>query len=321
MRPSRRTFLALSSIIMASRPQAHERPLIGFLNMRPQEAGGDVAAAFRAGLMRGGIVDGVNVLISYKWANGRRYALRRMAKELIDEGVTVIVAGGAVPALEAKLATSAIPIVFFSGADPVRLGLVTRLDRPIGNLTGVTQYNHDLSSKLLDLLHELVPAELPIVAIINANDVHRRMVDTLTGAAQRRARRLVIIVAEDEESVRSAFSQASEIGAAGVLVAASSYFAGIRHLFVSLAAKHRIPTAYPEREFVEAGGLFSYGPSILDAYRLVGAYVAEIVHGRRPEDLPIVQTAKYELIVNSTAAKELGLAFPPQLAVQIDEEL
>lgn len=306
---------------MAGLPMANERPLIGFINMRPQSAGSDVAAAFQVGLTRGGIADRVNAFISYKWANGRQDALRDMVRQLISERVTVIVAGGAVPALEAKRATTDIPIVFFSGADPVRLGLVTRLDRPTGNLTGVTQHNHESSARLLDLLHEIVPLDRPILAIINESDVHRQMVDTLTAAAQRRMRRLICIDVKDEFGVRGAFKQATELGAAGVLVSASSYFAGIRSVFVAMASQHRMITAYPAREFVEAGGLFSYGPNILDAYRLVGGYVAEIIKGRRVEDLPIIQPTEYELVVNSATSKDLGVEFPPQLAVQIVEEL
>ncbi len=301
--------------------EAKDQALIGFLNMRPPTAGNDVAAAFRAGLTGGGIVDGVNAVVRYEWANGQRDTLRLMAQDLIARRVAVIAAGGAVPALEAQQATATIPIVFFSGADPVRLGLVTRLDRPTGNLTGITQYNHDSSSKLLELLDELVPRGRPIAAIINGSSVHKQMIEILNRAAQTRSRSLVSFIAEDEEGVTKAFEHAAELKVGGVLVAASSYFAGIRTLFVSLADRHRVPTAYPAREFVEAGGLLSYGPSILDAYHLVGGYVAQILVGRRPQDLPVIQSTKFELVVNSKAAKTLGVIFPPQVGVQIAEEL
>ena len=296
-------------------------PVIGFLSSRsPGESASDVAA-FRQGLQETGYIDGENVAIEYRWAEGQYERLPALAGELVRRQVAVIfVAGSTAPALAAKAATTTIPIVFVAGGDPVRVGLVSSLSRPGGNVTGVTLIFSSLTPKLLDLLHQLVPGAAAIAALVNPNypDVDLQLGE-LQDAGAAIKQRVHIVRAATERDIDAAFATLAQQRADALLVANDPFFVSRRDQMVPLAARYAIPAIYFAREFVAAGGLISYGPSISYAFRQGGIYAGRVLKGARPADLPVLQPTNFELVVNLKTAKALGITIPQSILYRADE--
>jgi putative ABC transport system substrate-binding protein len=298
--------------------------VIGFLNAASADQFAHVVDAFRLGLNESGYVEDRNVAIEYRWADGQYNRLPALAADLVDLRVSVIATGSAtLAALAAKAATATIPIVFMMGADPVKAGLVASLNRPGGNITGITTMNMELAPKRLEVLRELVPTTTTMAVLVNPiNDP--AVVETETRHAQATARILGlqtihILQASTERDLDSAFSTLIERRAGGLAITADTFFSGKSTELATLAFRNAVPTISPYREFAKAGGLMSYGASITDLYHLVGVYTGRILKGERPADLPVQQASKVELIVNLKTAKALGLTVPPSLLARADE--
>jgi len=314
---------------LAARAQQSTMPVIGFLNSASPSEWAHLVAAFKKGLNEAGYSEGQNVAIEYRWAEGQYDRLPVLATELVRRPVAVLVAtGGSISALAAKTATATIPIVFNSGTDPVKLGLVASLDRPGGNATGVSVLTTELGRKRLELLRELVPnakviavllnpsylthpAGVPSGAVIQARDVE--------AVARAVGQQVLLLNANHERDIDAAFATLVEQRVGALLVGSDPFFFGRRNQLAALAARHVIPAIYEWREFAEAGGLMSYGPSVADAYRLVGVYTGKILKGAKPADLPVQQPTKVELVINLKTAKALGLTIPPTLLTRADE--
>lgn len=297
------------------------RPTIGVVHIGAANAFTKQMAALRQGLKDSGYVDGQNVAIEYRWANSHASVLPRLVDDLVRRKVAVILTlGGNGPALAAKAATKTIPILFITGADPVRAGLVNSLSRPDGNLTGISFLVEQLGSKMLGLLHELVPSAKAVGLLVNPNNPNaaRQVADT-RAAAQTLGLQLHIVNAARPEDLDSAFATLSERQVGGLVLGADPLFAGSADRIIALAAKRRIPTVYYRRQFVDLGGLMSYGTSATEAYSRVGAYAARILQGARPRDLPVFQVVKFEFVLNLKTAKALGLDIPPALSARADE--
>ena len=307
---------------LAARAQQSAMPVIGFLH----SASHGTSVSFVASLKRGlteevGFVEGRDVAIEYRWAQGQYESLPALAAELVRRPVSVIVAGGGPPsALAVKAATSTIPVVFLSGTDPVKLGIVESLNRPGGNLTGVVFFNSALTAKRLELLHELAPSATVIGFLTNPDNPETEPeLKDAREAARALGLELKVLSVRNERDIESAFSAPTERRLEGV-VTASDPFLGSRHdLVTAQAARHALPAISYVREFAAAGGLASYGNSIPDAYRQAGVYVARILKGVKPGDLPVVQPVKYELVINLKTARALGLMVPQTLLVAADE--
>ena len=293
-------------------------PVIGFL----KTAGSPKAdAALLQGLRETGYSEGQNVVIERRSAEGHYERLPALAAELVGRRVAVIVTGGGnAPALAAKAATSKIPIVFLSGGDPVKAGLVASLNRPGGNITGVTYVFSELTPKRLELLHQLVPRTATISALVNPNyqeaDVQVRELREAAGAIHQQ---IQIVKASTPGEIDAAFSLLAQHRAKALLVANDPFFYSRSVQIATLAARHAIPAIYWERVFIAAGGLISYGPNITDAYRRGGIYAGRILGGTKPADLPVEQPTKFELVINLKAAKTLGLTIPQSILLQADE--
>jgi putative ABC transport system substrate-binding protein len=306
---------------LAARAQQRSTPVIGFLSNRSADSSGNLVTAFRRGLAETGYVEGQNVAIEYRHSEGQRERLPALAAELIERRVAVIAAGPSAD-LAAKAATATTPIVFMTGGDPVRMGLVASLNRPGGNLTGVTMFAFDLEAKRIGLLHELVPQAATIAALVDANMPGTEAAfqqEELRAAGRSIGVPLLIVSAGSERDFDPAFATIVRERAGVLMVAASSYFNNFRGQLVELAARHRIPAMYEIREFAEAGGLMSYAPSLTDNYRQVGIYVGRILNGERPADLPVMLPTKFELVINLKTAKALGLQIPDRLLALADE--
>jgi putative ABC transport system substrate-binding protein len=306
---------------LAAGAQHGAMPVIGFLGSGSPGPSAGLAAGFRAGLKEAGFVEGENVSIEYRWANGSYDRLRGLAADLVRQNVRVIAAtGGNTSALAAKAATATIPIVFFTGADPVQAGLVASLNRPGGNLTGITSLGVELGPKRLELLHELVPKPTLIALLVNpANRSTEIQVRDSQAAARRLGRDLHVLYASAEREIDSAFATLIRLGAGALVIFPESFFNTRSEQFAILAARHAVPAIYTYRRFAAAGGLLSYGADITESYRQVGVYAGRILRGEKPAGMPVLQSAKVELIVNLRTAKALGLAVPESLLARADE--
>jgi putative ABC transport system substrate-binding protein len=313
------TFAAGLTAVRAGAQQRN--PVIGFLSSRSPDESASLVAALREGLREGGFTEGHNATLTFRWAHGDYDRLSALAADLTSSSVAVIVAaGGSLPAPAAKRATSTIPIVFTGSEDPVRFGLVASLNRPGGNVTGVSLFTSELEAKRFALLRELVPQARLIVMLVNPNNPSsEKDVQDVQNAASAVAQAIEFLKASSDGQISAAFQAATERRADAVLVGHDSYFNSRREQIVALAARHKLPALYEFREFALAGGLMSYGSRIAENYRLVGAYVGRILKGAIPAELPVVQPTKFEFVINLNTAKALGLTIPPTLLARADE--
>jgi ABC-type uncharacterized transport system substrate-binding protein len=321
----RREFITLLGGAAAAWPlAAHAQqpavPVIGFLRSTTAVGSAHLASAFRHGLSETGFVEGQNVGIEYRFADDRPDRLPGLAADLVARQVALIVGNTVSVVQAAKAASMTIPIVFVTGSDPVRTGLVASLNRPGGNITGVTFTTIDLVAKQLGLLHELVPNASVISVLRDPNqpelEAELRAVEE---AGQAIGRRILIVKAANEREFGAAFASMSQAGAGGLLVRGGPFFLSQRRQLVALAARHGLPASYVTRDYPEVGGLMSYGASQTDAYRRAGIYAGRILKGAKPDDLPVDLPTKFELTLNLATAKAFGLEIPPMLLARADE--
>jgi ABC-type uncharacterized transport system substrate-binding protein len=306
---------------LAARAQQAAMPVVGFLNGASPEGYAPFVAAFRQGLKEAGYVEGQNVTIEYRWAEGQYDRLPSLAADLVQHKVTVIAATSTPAALAAKAATSTVPMVFTTGGDPIKLGLVASLRRPGGNVTGSAQLTVEVGPKRLELARELFPGATTVALLVNpANPVAATVSKDLQTVADTLGVRLHLLHASTEADFEAAFATAAQLRAAALVIS------GADPLFVShaaqlgaLALRHSVPAIYQFREFAAAGGLMSYGGDARDSYRLAGVYTGRILKGEKPADLPVVQSTKVELIINLKTAKALGITVPLPLSGRADE--
>ena len=313
----RRRFLLASSALLAApllRAQTSAMPVIGYLSNGSAGPSSRVVEAFRRGLGEAGYVEGKNVVIEYRWADGRFDQIPRFAADLVNRQVAVIVAtGGAVTWVPAKVASTTIPIVFSGGTDPVKLGLVASLGRPGGNATGVTSNSVELSAKRLQLLRALVPTATLISVLVN--DPYEP-VDEFQATARAIGQQVLIVNARSERDFDAAFAEIVRKRAGALLVGPSAFLLTQRAQLVALTTKHAIPACYPFPDYVDAGGLMSYGDNPAERSRLVGVYAGRILKGAKPADLPVLQPTEYELALNLRTAKTLGIKIPQSILVR-----
>jgi putative ABC transport system substrate-binding protein len=295
--------------------------MIGFLHGATPNAYAPPMAAFRKSLDEAGYSEGKNVTIEFRWAEGQLERLPELAADLVRRQVSVVFAGGgAEPAVAAKAATSKIPIVFANGVDPVEVGLVASLSRPGGNITGVTFRINTLGPKELEALHDLQPQATVVAALINPNLVtttsQSKDVEMAASALGLQVR---VLNANTEREIETVFESLPQVRAGGLVIGANAFFFSRRDQIVGLAARYSVPTVYPWREAVVAGGLMSYGANVADAYRLAGKYASRILNGEKPADLPVQQSTNTELVINLKTAKSLGLTLPTTLLGRADE--
>jgi putative ABC transport system substrate-binding protein len=322
----RRSFVTLIGSAAIVRPlrvraQPKASPVIGFLSLASSGPWAPVIAAFRQGLKETGYVEGENVGIEFRSADGLDERLPAQATEPVRRNVAVLVAtGGPSPALAAKAATATTPIVLTLGADPVKLGLVANLGRPGGNATGVTFITGQLHPKWLELLHELVPKASVIALLINPdNPIVESNVKAVQEAASALGQRIQVLQARTQQQIDTAFADSVQLRAGALFVASDAFFFDRREQFATLATRYAIPTTFDAREFVTAGGLMSYGASLSEVYREAGVYAGRILNDAKPADLPVLQPTKVELVINLKTAKALGLSIPQSLSLRADE--
>ena len=305
---------------LAARAQQSTMPVIGYLNSRSRDTDTLFLAAFHRGLNETGYVEGQYVAIEYRWAEGQYERLRVLATDLVDRRVTLMAATSTPAALAAKAATSTIPIVFTSAADPVEIGLVDSLSRPSGNATGVNIYLSHLGAKRLELLRELVPNAAVIGMLVNPNfpDAESQAKD-VEEAARTLGQQVHVVNANSEGNFNQAFATFIEMKADALLISLDSFFLSRREQLVALAARHKIPAIYFSRDFVLVGGLMSYGSDIANSYHQAGIYAGRILKGAKPGDLPVVQPTKFGLVINLKTAKALGLTVPTIMQMTADE--
>ncbi len=308
---------------LAARAQQPAMPVIGFLNSGSAALmAADQLRGFRQGLSEAGYVEGRNVAIEYRWAEGQYDRLPQLAADLVGRKVSVIAATGGIPsALAAKAATMTIPIVFVMGSDPVKAGVVASLSRPGGNVTGVAFLINTLGPKRVELISQMVPRASTIGMLVNPTNPDAEVETRDASAAlQLLGRRLLVVKASTEKNLDAAFATLGSERAGALAVAGDPFLAGkARHLVIALAARHRMPTIYAFREDAVAGGLSSYGTSLTDAYRQVGVYVGAILKGATPGEIPVIQSAKFELVLNLKTARELALTIPQSVLLRADE--
>ena len=307
---------------LAARAQQPAMPVIGFLGAESPDPWASRVRAFRHGLSETGYVEGRNVAIEYRWAAGQNDRLPALAADLVRGGLNAIVTPGSTPAtLAAKAATKTVPIVFYVGGDPVELGLVASLNRPGGNLTGVTTLTSEVGPKRLQLLYELVPRAAIVALLVNPTnpDLAEPATKDLQAAARTLGVQLHVLHASAERDFDAVFSSLVQQRVSALVIVNDALFSTRVEKLAVLAIRHAVPAVYQFREFVAAGGLMSYGTGFIDAFRQVGVYTGRILGGEKPADLPVQQTTKAELIINLKTAKALGLTVPTALLVRADE--
>jgi putative ABC transport system substrate-binding protein len=322
----RREFIALLGSAAVLRPvtvlaQQPKMPVVGFLHSGSPGPFAREAAAFGQGLKETGFVEGQNVLIEYRWAESQPDRLPALAADLVHRPVSVIAAlGGDVTALAAKAATSALPIVFLNGSDPIKAGLVASINRPGGNITGVSLFAGTVNAKRLELLHELVPQVTDVAVLNNALVVETDdRSKALTDAAKIIGLRLVLLNVASEDDFAKAFADMTDQKVGALFVSGSPFFLSRSDKLVVLVARQRIPASYAWREFAAAGGLMSYGANIVESGRQVGIYAGRLLKGEKAADLPVLQPTKFDFVINLKAAKALGITVPQTLLVAADE--
>jgi putative ABC transport system substrate-binding protein len=305
---------------LATHAQQSPMPVVGFLGGPSASGWARYVAAFLQGLGEAGYVDGRNVAIEYRWAEGQYERLPALAADLVQRRVSVIAAATTPAVLAAKAATSTIPIVFVTISNPVQIGLVASLNRPGGNLTGATQLDVEIGPKLIELLHEVLPAATNIALLFNpANPTIESQSRNLQAAARTLGLNLDIVHAGTEHDIDATFATLAKRGTGGLVIGGDSFFNTRSEQLAALALRHRLPTIYQSRVFAAAGGLMSYGGDSVDVYRLIGVYTGRILKGDKPADLPVLQATKVEMIVNLKTAKLLGLTIPMSLLGRADE--
>ena len=320
----RREFIAmLSGAVtwpLAVRAQQPAVPVVGFFRSTPSAPFTHLITAFRDGLTEAGFVEGQNVAIEYRWADNQLDRLPDLAADLLRRQVAVIIGNG-LAVRAAKAATTTIPIVFVSGEDPIKSGFVASLSRPGGNITGVTFFaGATLDVKRLELLHELAPKGAPIAVLLDPNYPDGEgQLPNVEATARALGRQIAVARTASERDFDAAFASIVQAGAGALLVSGSPFFTSQRQALVALAARHAVPASYDLRDFVEAGGLMSYGASISGAYREAGIYVGRILKGAKPSDLPVLQPTTFEIVINLKTAKALGLTVPASLLARADE--
>ena len=320
----RREFIALCSgaaawplVARAQQPM----PLIGFLNGASPEGYAPMVAAFREGLNEAGYVEGRNVTIEFRWAEGQTDRLPTLAYDLVHRQVSVIATGGIASALAAKAATTTIPIIFEGGGDPVELGLVASLNRPGANITGISNFSIALAAKNFELLHGLIPNSSVIAVLVNPTSPNLAVSVTKDVQAAGRAlqRQVRILNASTQDEIDAAFVSLAQLHAGALLIGGDAFFLSRRVQLAILAARYGIPAIYNTPEFPAAGGLMSYGYNLTDAYRHAGVYTAKVLKGAKPADLPVLQPTKLKLVINLRTAKALGVTIPPGILAIADE--
>jgi putative ABC transport system substrate-binding protein len=305
---------------VAPRAQQPAMPVIGFLDTRSPDGMTDRLRAFREGLKDSGYVERENVAIEYRWAENQLDRLPELAAELVRRQVAVIAATSTYSAFAANAATTTTPIVFLVGEDPVRLGLVASLARPGGNLTGINNFAGELTVKRLELLREMVPGAARIAVLVNpANIAIETTLRDVQSAARVMGLQIQVLKASTSREIDAAFATFVRERPDAVFVSLDVFFISRRAQLVNLASRHALPATYPLREFAEVGGLMSYGTNIADTFRHIGVYAGRILKGAKPADLPVVQSTKFELVINAWTARMLGLAMPPSLLATADE--
>jgi len=308
---------------LAARAQQPAMPIIGLLDPRSPDAMADRLRAFRVGLKDVGYVEGENVTIIYRFAEDQNDRLSELAAELVRRQVTVIAASATTAAPAAKAATTTVPIAFIAAEDPVRLGLVASLARPGGNLTGINFFSSELAAKRLDLLHELLPRAVRVAVLVNpANAMNTASIlRDVEVAARAIGLQVQVLHASTSREINAAFENVGGDRPDALFVGPDTFLIARRIQVVQLAAFHRLPTVYPTRDFVDVGGLMSYGTNVMDAFRQLGIYAGRILKGAKPADLPVVQSSKFELVINVQTATMLGITVPPSLLAIADEVL
>jgi putative ABC transport system substrate-binding protein len=305
---------------LAARAQQPAMPVIGFLNAASPDTNADRLRRFHQGLKDTGYVEGENVAIEYRWAQGQLDRLPALAAELVRRQVAVIAAFGDIAAVAAKAATTAIPIVFGVSENPVKAGLVASLNRPGSNATGINFLGAELGSKQLGLLHELVPAAVRVGLLVNPRVPQTETVTRdVAAAASAIGLQIDVVEASESREIEAAFRTLVRNRADALVIGADPFFASRRLQLATLATRHAIPAIFNIREYAEAGGLMSYGTSLIETYRQVGIYTGKILKGAKPADLPVEQSSKFELIINLPTARALGLEVPPTLLARADE--